>query len=133
MDSTDIKDEIRKLFRALLARARKDEVRWQRIDPGKPNVTHKGGYMVKLPSSGLRIDFFSPPSEPDYYIGSLVNEAGKSVQQMLAREVDTADWTLFTSLWQEGYRATTGWDKALADAKKAIDSEDPVGEDDIPF
>lgn len=132
MENDKAKAAFIKVLEGLLEKARRDEVNWtyERGEKGKPL---KGSYTVKLPASSIRIDFISPESDPDFYVARLLNGEGRSVKVVTAQEIpaEQAQWDLLKSLWDEAYRAISGWDKALADAQQAVASDDTIG--DIPF
>jgi hypothetical protein len=129
MADTDPIEHFRSVLQNLLARAKKDEVNWQLTDVRGA----ASSYLVQFPASAIRIDFYSPESEPDVYIARLFNHQGKSVQSFYGKETEKANWELLASLTREAYRSLTGWDKALADAEEALKKEGSVGTEDIPF
>ena len=128
-------DQFRMVLRTLLERAREDEVNWD---------DDRDGYVVKMPSSAIKIQAVSPVSEPDYCVARLYNAKGDIVQTLQGdeNERDESDWQLLVALYNEAHRTVTGWDKALADAEAAVKSKKPVGDlpaiepltdEDIPF
>ena|SRR5439155_12427701 len=124
-------DHFRKILRGLLERAKKNEVNWQ-----VSNIrAARSSYLVEFPASAITVEFFSPESEPDYYVARLFNDRRNAVQTLGATESEKGDWELLSNLSTEAYRAVTGWDKAMADAEASVNSNDPVGKpgDDIPF
>jgi hypothetical protein len=119
-------EKFRALLEKLLERSRENKVEWV----ARANEV----YVADFPASAVTIRLVKPETEPDYYLAELLNDRGKTVANMTAMEAEF-DAVLLAALYDEAFRLTSGWDKAIEDAERALDaadSKDPNG-DDVPF
>src|SRR5688500_6646887 len=122
---SDPRAQFRNVLKSLLEKAKQDQVNWQDM--------HNQTYKVKLPPAAITVDFYSPETEPDFFSANLYNSSNDIVQSITTSDTKSEDWQILSQLWKEANRSITGWDKALAEAEKAVTSSGTIGEPDIPF
>lgn len=115
------KTTFRDILKKLSAKSQRDQVHWQRDAGGQ-------GYVVSFADrSRIRVNYESPKVEPDWASAEFIVE-GRTVLEVSAEEGDSSDdFEILRSLYQEADRKVVGWDKALEQIERQLESDEPVG------
>jgi hypothetical protein len=125
-------DKVQELVQGLIKKSEAGQVRWAQSGVFEDE---EPVYSVDLGDTELAIGFRQPPTESDAYI-LFIRYKGEAIKSLQATEEETEKWELLKRLHSEAEREVVGWDKALEDIEKAINSEKPIGggsDGEIPF
>lgn len=91
-------------------------------------------YAVNLPKVGIVLKLVAPVAEPDYLLIALRDERRQVISgwqvddpEHLQTGVQSADWNLLKSLFDEARKQASGWDKLVSEVKDALASHGRIG------
>jgi hypothetical protein len=110
----------------LLAKAKADEIRWQRDHELADEET--SAFSIRFAASRLYVQYESPPTEPDQIELGIENLEGDPIKRIVVQEDDgDPHWTLAYELYQEAARSVTGWDRVLTEIEGELDKKGAIG------
>lgn len=121
------------MLKKLLEKSRMDQVTWR--------TAYSGGYEVAFSADTvIDVQLSTPHSDLDWGIAKLIVN-GNDIIRLEATDNDTESDTfeLIRDLYVEAHRSVVGWDKALDQIEKELNSDKRVGlpatvpDDHVPF
>jgi hypothetical protein len=109
------KDKFPEIARGLLEKTRQRKAAWEE------NTSSRGGHVLKLKDSIIWINYFSPPTEPDYIMLVFMNKEGRDVGSWTVTEGED-HWDLVSELYGQIEKTITGWDRVLEDIEAFLKS-----------
>ena len=129
-------EKIRSIVNGLLERSQKNEANWIAA-PTPPGSTVVGpglirgrnepnAFLLQLPASKVKIEYCSPPTEPDYVRLDFLKSDGANVGGWTVHDGED-DWPLLQDLFFEASRRGIGWDSVLDEVGGALAKPGLVG------
>jgi hypothetical protein len=119
----NLEAKLLELATRLLARSRKNEVKWDRM-----RIEGEGGdtliNRVVFPTSEFQIWYVSRRTEEDVIFASIDKRGGGEIVRVAAfADSDSPNWKLLSELYEESNRCIIGWDKVLNEIDEELKKE----------
>ena len=119
---------VRSMLEKLLKKSQSNEVNWHEIPRQSASREQREACGVDLRDYAIKLEFFIPPAEPDYFKISITG-GGKPIIEWTMADDGNADeeFNLAQSLFLDAKRTVQGWDDIIEEINAILDREGPVG------